>query len=470
MKTKPNNYWSRAGVGAIMLAAAISASQAQTIITNSYTNTFDVGANTANFAGSGSVASWLYWYNVPGGNLAITNDITMDSHNNPASGSLLIDSPFGTDGTQNIFFGTFDNQWGYDFSTEAKLSYFSSISCDIHVDPTMVPFTNSTTTNFGSLELGFINSGYGYEDFGGNSSITIPLSATNGWAHLVANFDTTSSLIGTSVPGIAIGYNNYGGYPHFPMRFWIDNVQLNGTSAPPPPPPTISSKLPVPIPGLNSIGTSKTGDYRYHVSTVNSNGYGFVGQPSVTYSWNVTAFPTNSDWQQHIFIVTGNPGLYDQAADWNMTNVIFLTVHSAGPGTPATISFLYKTNEPGGNGMLFNGTDNNNHISYPVSGCPSNPIAILTDPNTPIGTWYITFANSTNVTMHSPTGYQTNFVFDPAAAALFTDPLSLCVGGQNNTTGFGQESVLSSFSATGCASPISDNFATDTTLDRKSVV
>jgi hypothetical protein len=55
---------------------------------------------------------------------------------------------------------------------------------------------------------------------------------------------------------------------------------------------------------------------------------------------------------------------------------------------------------------------------------------------------------------------------DIPSLALFTDPLALTLGGQPNTTnGEGQSVVYSSFSATGCATPISDNFATDTQLN-----
>src|SRR5262245_22594839 len=101
-------------LGAAVLAA--TSGRAQTFLTDTYTNNFDTGGNTQPFASSGSVASWIYWYNSPGGNTAMTNDVTMDANNNASSGSLQVVSPLAGY-TQNVFFGTFGNQYGYDFGT-----------------------------------------------------------------------------------------------------------------------------------------------------------------------------------------------------------------------------------------------------------------------------------------------------------------------------------------------------------------
>src|SRR5579884_1543507 len=76
-----------------MIAVMLSASggMAQTILTNSYTNSFSAGGNTNDFSNSGSVHSWLYWYGVGYGNTPVTNDVTMDAGGDPTSGSLFLD-------------------------------------------------------------------------------------------------------------------------------------------------------------------------------------------------------------------------------------------------------------------------------------------------------------------------------------------------------------------------------------------
>jgi hypothetical protein len=112
---------------------------------------------------------------------------------------------------------------------------------------------------------------------------------------------------------------------------------------------------------------------------------------------------------------------------------------------------------------LFNGLSPTNAAN--TNGWPIMPVCSLTDPNGAAGTWSITFDDSTNVTMTGPGGLSTNFVFDPASAALFADPVTICVGGQPNNTVGGQTLIYSSFSATGCVSTINDTFSADTGLD-----
>src|SRR5579863_8187289 len=70
-----------------------------TVLTNSYTNTFDSAGNTAPFTG-GSVASWIYWYGLGYSYAGMTNDPTHDAQTNANSGSLMVYLPFGAKGDQ----------------------------------------------------------------------------------------------------------------------------------------------------------------------------------------------------------------------------------------------------------------------------------------------------------------------------------------------------------------------------------
>jgi hypothetical protein len=233
-------------------------------------------------------------------------------------------------------------------------------------------------------------------------------------------------------------------------------------------PPTIAG-LQKPTDGLNIIATapgSSAAYDRYQLATVNDTGYSFVDNSSVTYSWKILSFPQNTEgnFQQHFFIVNGEPGQYDQAADWNLTNCIFITVQEQDDGV-ATMSFRYKTNEPAGNGMFFNTTSPTNTTNN-VHGWPIQPVCSLITSNGAVGTWSVTFAATTGVTLTAPDGTQTNFVLDAASAALFADPASLILGGQpNNVNGDGLSVVYGSFSATGCSSAFTDDFSTDTELN-----
>jgi hypothetical protein len=450
----------------LALAASIGASQAQTFITTSYTNNFDVGTNTANFAGSGSVASWIYWYNTPGGNSPMTNDVSEDHNNNSASGSLQVVSPFlGVPGTQDVFFGTFNNGGGYDFSERANLTLYTNITFYIRMEPGVAPRqTGGTNTDYGTIGVGMINANYGYEQFG---APTIPLAASNAWVQLNVPIDQTQANL-ASVPGIAFDIANYGGYPVINFTNEIDSLVVHLSPFTNPPPKLLG--LQKAQPGLNAIAsvTGAGGQYnRYQVCTVADTGLGFLGQPSVTYSWNITSFPTltGGNFQQHFFIV-GNyaPGQYDQAADYNLPDVFWITVQQSDAGA-ATINFRLKTNEPGGNGMLFNTVDYTTNLALNTNMWPVEPIASATNVTGAIGTWSVTIANSTNITLSGP-GVSTNFNITAAQAALFADPVSLVLGGQpNNPNGAGKAVVYSSFSATGVPSPFSDNFTTDSTLN-----
>ena len=459
MNLKLKKAWAGLALGALTLGAA-STSQAATFLTTSYTNSFPIGNNTSDFSGSGtSVASWIYWYNTPGGNTPMYGDVGIDANNKTnTSGALEVDSPFGTGGTQNVFFGTFGNGGGYDFSVEANLINYTNISFDIMVPKGTQPDGNG---NFGSIGVGIINSGYGYEQF---AQPTIPGAASNGWVHIVVPIDQTKPNLAT-VPGIAFDFNNYGGYPQFPFTNYIDNVQLNLSPVKIPPPKLAGTLRPATV-GLNEIATANGQPYnRYQVETVNNSGLGFLDQPSVTYSWNIQSFPkANADtFQQHFFIADGVPGPYDQAVDYNFANVIIITVQEAANGV-ANFDFRYKTNEPAGNGMVYNGTSPTNTASNP-NGWPIQPFATLNAP-TPVGNWSITFSDVTNVTVTGPGGVSTNFVFDYASAELFQDPATLVLGSQpNDASGYGQGVVYGSFAVSGNDSPFIDQFTNDASLD-----
>lgn len=475
------NRFTKAMVLALMaFLLACFSSRAQTVITNDYTNSFPNNGATSDYSGGGtSVASWTFWYGV--GGTTIQGDPTNDAAGDPTSGSLNLVMPFTSSSQQVQVFGTFDNQYGYDGTEVMPLNIITNISFDIYVDPATTP---DASGNYGSVNMSLVDPKWssGGRTAPWNTFMTIPAAAKGHWVHMqdtnvAAKCQGMITLGYTTAAGVGFYFNSYGdgGYPNVTQNIWIDNVSVQTLSAPPPPPPPPTlGAITKTINGLNCIATDGGGgspqNNRYQVCTVNDNGYSFYGQNSVTYTWNVKNFPahTGTSFQQHVFLVSGEPGQYDQASDWNMTNCIFLTVQQDDSGN-AFFNFRYKTNEPGGNGMLFNSHDGVNGVTYPVTNGvsvgPRMPVCSLTDPSGAVGTWSVTFDNSTNVTMTSPTGLTTNFVFDPAAAAMFADPMSICVGGQPNNTSGIEKVIYASFAATGCVNPINDNFSADTVLD-----
>jgi hypothetical protein len=427
-----------------------SACLAQTVTTESYTNSFPTDGNTTDFTG-GSVASWVYWYGVISGNAAMTNDPTMDAEGQTnISGSLLVQLPFTNVGNQGVFFGTFDNQYGYDSSQVMPLNIVTQLAFDIHVDPSTVP---DSSGDFGQITMALIDPTWNGGDFGYFSGITIPGSATNGWVHMVDS-NTVSDILKmmtageSQAAGMGFDYNSYGGYPTNPVTFWIDNVAVTTASIPPPPPPPPTMSMSPAIPGLNLFTGSGSGLYNRENLQASTANYSWVGATGpVSYSFTITNYSVgpNDAVQTQIFLIP-NPGT-ETAPDYTEANLIFMDLESTTTG--ASVNFRYKTNEMNGNAMVYGvGT-----------------LASL-GTNTAIGTWTLTFNNNTNVTMTIPGGASTNFNIPDstgATAALFTTGVNLYFGVQaGNVGGANDHIVATDFSVTGLgAADFNDNFVAD---------
>ncbi len=473
-----------------LASLAVHPARGQNILTTSYTNTFDTAGAADPFSGDGSVASWIYWYGLGYSSTPMTNDPTMDAQGDPNSGSLMVYLPFGSSGDQGVFFGTVNNQYGYDGTETFDARNYTNLTFDIHFAPGTRP---NAAGNLGSVTMSiFPNTWTNGGDFAFFPSVTIPASATNGWYHAVVsitNFLENAPLEQlTNCAGIAFDYNSYNGYPKTPVTFWLDNVAvvLGGSPPPPPPAPTLSIPQKA-LPGLNLIATSAGNQYdRYSIVTTNDTGYTFVGRSNVTYSWNITSFPgaASSGFQQHLFLIPAssiNAVVSETAADYAEPNCIFITVQyessvSSSPTTNAgvvstnsltnwfgVLNFRYKTNDANDNGMIFNTALPSNKAANP-NGWPVEPVGSVQAP-TATGKWSVSFSLTTNVTLTAPNGATNSFTIPAASAGLFADPLYVVLGAQpNNTAGEGLSVVLDGFSITGSQTPLSDQFTNDVNL------
>jgi hypothetical protein len=403
---------------------------------SNYTNSFDDAT---------SVASWIYWYGLGFGNTKMTWDSTMDAQSNANSGSLEVALPFGTNGDQAVWFGTFHNGYGYDGTTIYDGTKFTNITFDVHVDPSS-PL--SPSGDFGVLQVGLVRQGWPNGGTFDPKSPTIPASATNGWVHLNQTIDQTGAGL-NAVAGINFKYTSYGGYPTNPITFWIDNlvVHLSTTTTPP---PTLSPTLTRSTAGLNLFSAASNGDQyqRTNLKLQNTNGNTWVGATNpVTYSLTITNFPDGTlypNYQAQIFLTTGGTNNNETAPDYADPNLIFLDIHENANGT-AYGAFRYKTNEPNMNTMVYG----------------SGTLGTVGSSNI-LGKWSLTFSQDTNITVTAPDGetFHTNFTSD--AAALFADPMNVYFGAQpNSSASFGQSVVLSAVSISGNTTPVKDDFLAD---------
>lgn len=447
-------------VGALVAAAGLSVSQAQTF-TNIVLSTFDASGDPyVNFAhwwgGDVWSATWDGAQNAPNTNAAPTSGavhITFDwTDTSPQSGfpqpqlSLLDGS--GGGGWSTAFNGHPD---------AAINGYYYDLDFDIKFDPASATSANDGT--FGNIQVGLAMPGW--------SQIWIwntnfPTSNT-GWNHVhayisptLANIDQIGGVVvllpwQTSGSGTASTNAFYTNATQV-TSFWIDNIIFTPDLTKPLNPPTLSLKPVTPTPGLNLQTSAADGQYdRQNIATVSPD-YSWVGANGpVSYSIKINSYPgtNNPYFETHIYLASGysgSPPGTESAPDWNEPNTIFLQIQNLPDGSAAG-RFMWKTNDANANDMLWG---------------PIGTLGTVHDTNGVIGTWTITFMNDTNVTLTSPSGVSSNFFFPDPVAVQSAWPAGSTVayfGVMPNGAGdAGQGAVVTEIKITGVTTPIDDHF------------
>jgi len=380
----------------------------------------------------------------------LTHDPGTDADNNPNSGSLFVEANWDAAAYTN------DNQWcllhefsgtAWNLSETIDPRLYTNLVMDIRWEPDSV----RRASDFGWLEFALVTTSYDRIEWG------YAVRTNEGWQRVVGVLDPADPRLTNAVGGISIrmwsGANGFTGN----SSFWVDNIKLIGRASTNEAPPTVGIKKA--SPGLHLISTPTGGNpqwNRQNIRTV-ADTYSWVANDAVdiqTYALSIGAMPDRAyaGFQAHLFLVPTNGMVYganDASIDWNAANVVFFQVTVNGDGT-STGRFMYKTNQPGGNSMLWN--DN------PANG-PVGTLAIIGCPQT-AGTWTLSVLDD-NWTVTTPTGGTTNFTMSAEAANLFQNPLYAYVGQQpNNVANVGQSLVITNveFSGFGMPSPINDNF------------
>lgn len=334
----------------------------------------------------------------------------------------------------------------------------SSISIDQFNNPSTIPGAAYSTSSYEDISWcdGSGNAGGGAGNLIGD--YTIPDAASNGWVTVTVpipnNLNNTAGANGIVLEKW-IGNEGSTPNPAPTAFFWIANVQLIGTAAPPPP-PTLQLQSSKPTPGLNVFASTAQGTFYYdrqEVAMVASNGISWVGNASaanpVTYSFTINGFPQNPATEyacEAYMMMSPNPAAYDNALDYNEPNAVNVSLQQ-GAGT-TLMSFQYKTNSPGSEAFTTIGTVTNN--------------------GTALGTWSVTFTSETNVIMTAPDGNTSSFIFTNASSFAETaNPgMYLYLGMQaNNAASLNQAVCYSKFSVTGVPAALTDNFLADTSLN-----
>jgi len=336
----------------------------------------------------------------------------------------------------------------------------STINIDQFNNPSTIPGAAYGTASYQSISWcnGSGNAGGGAGNVIGY--FTIPDAASNGWATVTVPIpDNLNGTAGADGIVLEKWIANDASTPATPPAayFWIANVQLIGTAAPPPP-PTVTLQSSKPIPGLNVFASTAQGTFYYdrqEVASAFTNGISWVGNASaanpVTYSFTINGFPQNPATEyacEAYLMMSPNPAAFDNALDYNETNCVVIELEQGAGST--VLNFQYKTNSPGSENYTTIGTVTNN--------------------GTALGTWSVTFTSETNVIMTAPDNSTSSFVFTSASSFAETPSpgspgMYLYLGMQaNNAASLNQAVCYSNFSIKGVPSAFTDNFLTDTTL------
>jgi len=444
---------------ALGLASIPSQAQSPTYVVNF--------ANTA--PGNALSGYWKWW-----GECSFLFDTTNSVSGDTNFGSLYVSSSVNLVGNSGSGAGfvsgsSADNQWsiagdfastngagGYNSSVGLDLTHYTNVQVTFKYDAVNSQFpihdlntngdqglvfgvtTASTTPPWGQIWLG---------------TDPIPDAASNGWVTLNYPINPGTPNI-SAVNAIVIKKYSGGGLYKDPevspsastVAFWIGSVVFQPSSALPPAPTVGIAPAQA---GLNLFNGAASIYSRENVQSVDDNLSWFGASSPVSYSFTVDSYPAGSGFQTQIFLAPGAPA--ENNPDWNEPNVVFLDLENAGSG--ASWSFRYKTNQPNGNSFLYG----------------AGTLATI-NTSTAVGTWTVTFAHNTNVTMTGPGGVTTNFNIPDDATfdttSLFANPLDVYFGVQAGNTGMlGQKAVFSSFSVSGLGGDsFTDNFATQTAL------
>jgi hypothetical protein len=424
MKQKTKlQQWILSALFGLTLAASTSVGLSQA---TDWIQTFDT---------SGSTGPWDLWWGIG----SVSWNSTYNNTTNVAgSGSMQLTEPFvGASGEQFMWFAGFHYGWQWDGSTVLDCRQYTNIIFDIMIDPSTAPAVNGT--DFGTLNVGFVPSGWNNNADVQIGSYTIPLAATSAWQHVVMPINPTTAGINAMCAWYLDMWSN--GHLTNTWNAYIDNLELQATptNIPPPPPPTLS--LTPATPGLNLFSTTTSGGNGRQSIRTATNGYSFYNSPNgTTYSVNIKKYPTGASYinlQTHMFLVPTSSmqwGPNDTSVDWNCTNMFFIQIANNADGT-AYAHIMWKTNLAGGGwGTQIFGANNINAGSTTI-----------------LGTWSLNIKNNTNITFTTPSA-STNFSIDAATAAYFNDPNGMYAyfGMQpNNSANVGQEVVLAEASVTG---------------------
>jgi hypothetical protein len=312
----------------------------------------------------------------------------------------------------------------------------TNVEFDVRFDPSSVAITNSTSTNWPTIEVGTRGNdpAFGQHDFG---TFTIAATETN-WVHEVIPIAPNS--IWTNIPDIYFKY--YSTAINGFVTLFIDNIKFTTAAVPIVPPVMTIQKA---TPGLRVFAGS-AGQYdRAQLVSVDTNQSWVDGTYPVTYSFTVSEYADNPPVNEiHVFLTPLNfdaGQAVNQFTDYSSAsnNIRLQIVGGASGSSTVAYNLAWKTNL--------------------INSNPTNVLFTATN-STPVGTWAITFSNATDGSVTAPGSAPVPFSLPPDVSMQFTNPLVAFFGVQpNSTAAIGQYVTFTKIQTTGVAGvPINADF------------
>ena len=475
-KIQSRIYQSLSFAALLLGSASLASAQIADNDLNSFDSTAELAPNGTppGFSNGNGTLGGGIWY----GSSTVTWDGTQDNTGN-GGGSAHIMSTWGSDQANadspfEVYLGSPSDQLYY-IPSPIPLSQYVYVSFDFKWDNsstmTLDEFNNmalvptndlanpSSPLYGGQLEVDAAQNGS--SAFIGSTNV--PDAATNGWVHFVFPINSSESGLDGSLGILLRPANYFGAYANLShdltANFWIDNVFLKGTAAPPPPPTLTITK---PTQGLNFVEGSISDQYdRQNIITANgansTANYSWAsataGSP-VTYSFTISQF-TASDLNYHIYFYQTAGAGGASAPDYNQPNVLIFQISPLTNNTAAAVSLTWKTNTPD-------------------AGTTGTAISITN--SVLVGAWQLQFTSATAGTIFAPGGNSYPFTIDPSLAVDIANPITVNFGinpSSDANTILGESVVVSQIGISG-VSPLSvdaattDNFLADSSLDTNS--
>lgn len=371
-----------ATAGALLMGTAASHAAEDLVV-----NTFDADTSAGAF--------WLWW---GGMNREVVWDGEKDAGGGTSPGSVKFNLTFDNSLSDNqyaIGFSLAGSAWNG--GTVVSPTDYSAVEFDILWDPanTVTPEQINSGPDAG-FNMGILPAGWSQEWLSPAPTLTGAATWQRITVPIPVNKPSFAGLIfkkwqpgGGAANGLSGTFN-----------FWIDNIKLIASDAPPPI-PTMS------ITRSDARGVKFTanagGEYqRQNIAATSAEAQStwWIDNPEpVTYSLTLVESPKISAFQNHLFLVpdagTGN------SPDYSDPTAVFLDIRQNPDGT-GNATFRYKVNQPNGNAMMYG----------------DGVIGTLGVPS-PLGVWSLRFQNNTNITLTGPGGASTNFNMSAEHAELF---------------------------------------------------